>query len=750
MIHLSRPRQSPENLQSLAVDGLRDRVRSFYARAERSRRQERADFPLLPRTVFAKVMRDMLAYSYGKCAYCESPIEFPGSASLDRYRPKAGAIGFDGKFSTEHYWWLAYEWENLLPACTKCNKFKGAKFPVEGSRAATTAAADELQTESRLLLDPCYDAPYEHLQFNDRGLAMASSPSGDVTIATLELNRSELIASRGKVVRELRSAIAQIKWNSAALDEWIAWGANRESAHLPAAEATPWQTAFARIAQLASPERPWSAAAAAILDHGPEAILLGVVKSEPVSAATWAAAPSDIPRLARAVEPEAALGPSVGSRSSHGRAIAKKAQSLRSRVVTRIAVHNFRGIADLDMRIDYESGRGAPWTILLGENAAGKSSILQAVVLALIDEGDDTAIAATPRQVLKKGTSTGWVRVWLDESTVPRSLVFNSRSRRFRRSGPPYANVLLGYGATRLLPRKYTRRAKARVRLNNMFDPFSPLLDANRWLGALDARTFDYVARALKDVLDLPPLSTLKRVRRDKLPGVRLKLFGVDLTLDDLSDGYQSVLGLTCDIIAGLHVTSSGALEAAEGLVVIDELGAHLHPRWRMRIVRSLRTAFPRVQFIASTHDPLCLRGLENGEAIVLKRTSRRRIYVVPDLPPIKGMRVDQILTSEYFGLESSMDPDVERKFRSLYRLLAKRVVTSADEGRIAALREELAPFEVHGATRRERRLLELIDKELAASDEQADPQKRHAIRASTDLMVADMNRRLAAGESIT
>ena len=84
-----------------------------------------------------------------------------------------------------------------------------------------------------------------------------------------------------------------------------------------------------------------------------------------------------------------------------------------------------------------------------------------------------------------------------------------------------------------------------------MFDPFHPLLDANHWLGKLEKRSFDFVARALRDVwtcLAVPRFDGRSRKER----GVRLKQYGADLTLEDLSDGYQSVLGLTCDIIACL------------------------------------------------------------------------------------------------------------------------------------------------------------------------------------------------------
>lgn len=741
MIRLARPSDVPAYLQSDPVNGFRSKVKAFFSRAEQSRRQERPDFPLFPKPLFEQLLRDIFALSHGKCAYCESPIDVPFTASLDRYRPKAGALGIDGVYSTEHYWWLAYTWENIYPACAKCNKFKGGKFPVRGTRAPREASPTQLAAEKRLLVDPFSDDPRQHLKFLEDGSVVPSSSEGDVTIATFELNRTDLLQSRRRVAVAIAAKLARIRWTSSALSDWLAWSTLRShpDQYTPPGDEPPPRTPFGAIAQLASPDKPWSAVAAALLERGPDRSP-ATTSSPAAPTRAKAAARKSGKTATRTARPAQETTPESFGRTAHERKLSAKAQLLRSRAVTRVAIHNFRGIRDLDLTIDYEKGDGAPWTILLGENAAGKSSILQAIALTLIDASAGAASATTPRQVLRKGTSDGWVRVWLDEATEPRSLVFNKRSSRFKWSGPAFSSVLLGYGATRLLPRGSFRQDRGSVRLDNMFDPFRPLLDANHWLGTLDEESFDYVARALKDVLDLPRASRLKAVRRKGTRGVTLRLFGDDLSLEDLSDGYQSVLGLTCDIIAGLHASSKGALEAAEGLVVLDELGAHLHPRWRMRIVESLRTAFRRVQFIASTHDPLCLRGLENGEAVVLRRTSRRRIYVVPDLPPIKGMRVDEILTSEYFGLESTMDPTIERKYREMYRLLALREPTSKQEERIAVLREELAPFDVPGTTRRERRLLEIIDKELAETDEEPNPEKRRAIKGNTDRLVADLN----------
>ena len=122
---------------------------------------------------------------------------------------------------------------------------------------------------------------------------------------------------------------------------------------------------------------------------------------------------------------------------------------------------------------------------MLGENGAGKSSILQAVALTLLND-DANIPSVDPRQVLRKGSASGHVRVWFHASDVPRELQFRRGARRFIRKGPRYYGALLAFGATRLLPNNRSAPKPATVRVENLFDPFFPLMDASHWLGGLD------------------------------------------------------------------------------------------------------------------------------------------------------------------------------------------------------------------------------------------------------------------------
>jgi hypothetical protein len=100
-------------------------------------------------------------------------------------------------------------------------------------------------------------------------------------------------------------------------------------------------------------------------------------------------------------------------------------------------------------------------------------------------------------------------------------------------------------------------------------------------------------------------------------------------------------------------------------------------------------------------------------------------------------MRVDQLLTSEYFGLYFTIDPQIEAEFNEYYRLLALRNRSQVQRQRLAELEKKLAPIDLPGTTRRERMLLKVIDKYLAEGERHADPSVRAALRGSTERTLA-------------
>ncbi|WP_422138504.1 AAA family ATPase [Endozoicomonas sp. ALC020] len=93
-------------------------------------------------------------------------------------------------------------------------------------------------------------------------------------------------------------------------------------------------------------------------------------------------------------------------------------------------------------------------------------------------------------------------------------------------------------------------------------------------------------------------------------------------SFDNLSDGYRNTLAIVADIAhrAGRlnpHLMDRAPLETP-GIVLIDEVDLHLHPKWQRRVLNDLREAFPKVQFIVTTHSPFIIQSLRPGEVIDL------------------------------------------------------------------------------------------------------------------------------------
>jgi hypothetical protein len=298
--------------------------------------------------------------------------------------------------------------------------------------------------------------------------------------------------------------------------------------------------------------------------------------------------------------------------------------------------------------------------------------------------------------------------------------------------------LLLGYGATRLLPRDRaaTPAPEAVERVDNLFNPFVPIGDTTSWLLSLDRRRFDAVSRSLKTLLMLD--DEYRFIRNRRRGRVEVEGDGDRIPLAQLSDGNQSIVALATDVMM-VMLSRWPTVDVAEGIVLVDELGSHLHPQWRMQIVPLLRAAFPRVQCIASTHDPLCLRGLGDGEVAVLRKEPDIGVYSVTDLPSIRGLRVDQLLTSEFFGLSSTVDPELDRIFRRYYELKTKRKLLVRERREMEELRAQLDEHQVLGTTRRERLMLEAADDFLAQERHIESDVEREELREDTKAKIREI-----------
>jgi predicted ATP-binding protein involved in virulence len=93
-------------------------------------------------------------------------------------------------------------------------------------------------------------------------------------------------------------------------------------------------------------------------------------------------------------------------------------------------------------------------------------------------------------------------------------------------------------------------------------------------------------------------------------------------TFSELSDGYRNVVAIAADLAVKAAMLNpqlaEKALEMTPGVVLIDELDLHLHPKWQRRVIGDLRRTFPLVQFICTTHSPFLIQSLRSGEELIV------------------------------------------------------------------------------------------------------------------------------------
>jgi uncharacterized protein (TIGR02646 family) len=169
-------------------------------------------------SLYKRMKEELFRLYHGKCAYCESPLRLSSWDQLDHFRPKNEVldehkrmvcIDRAGKPHTGYYW-LAYEWTNLLPSCAVCNQRKGAIFPVlPGSVHAKRPGKES--GEKPILIHPIRDDPACHLEYvPTTGFLKSKTPRGKGCIDLLYLNREELVNERRAAYRACIELLADL------------------------------------------------------------------------------------------------------------------------------------------------------------------------------------------------------------------------------------------------------------------------------------------------------------------------------------------------------------------------------------------------------------------------------------------------------------------------------------------------------------------------------------------------------------
>lgn len=193
-------------------------------------------------------------------------------------------------------------------------------------------------------------------------------------------------------------------------------------------------------------------------------------------------------------------------------------------------------------------------------------------------------------------------------------------------------------------------------------------------------RMLQVVRRAIEQFVDQKyknphiDIHPLRFVLDEYVNGVKKR----ELRLEQFSDGYKIIIAMVADIASRMAEGNPGLdnpLEAS-GIILIDEIDLHLHPRWQREILRKFQEVFPHVQFIVTTHSPIILQGASDiAQVVILDGVSFRSCK-----DDFENYDICQILLSELFGLESVQAPIYDHDIKEQEELLKRYGHLSKDE----------------------------------------------------------------------
>ncbi len=346
--------------------------------------------------------------------------------------------------------------------------------------------------------------------------------------------------------------------------------------------------------------------------------------------------------------------------------------------------------------------------LVLGANGLGKTTLLKAAALgalgpAVTDSGiyayklirrepDGSARARPEKAVIEAvftpheqdGAPPGLERIeshvtitrrgdleslrWTHGDEKPWQPIFSSTSDAF---------FFLGYGATRRVEKKDRvdpggRRSSsfARVqRVQSLFEEAHSLIPLNAWLPEFKSGNPGRFKQAVNLVNRL--MGKGHYTFEGELDDEGEHLFerkGLKVPFPALSDGYRAFLGWIGDLLHHVCATcpSGKKLVDNKGIVMVDEIDLHIHPKWQMTVLSTIARSLPNIQFIVTSHSPLLVGSLEWMNMVVMAPGQRQSSKAKRIESAVHGLDADQVLLTDYFGLKSTRAPGKERTLKNL------------------------------------------------------------------------------------
>jgi len=345
--------------------------------------------------------------------------------------------------------------------------------------------------------------------------------------------------------------------------------------------------------------------------------------------------------------------------------------------IDNINIKDFFSIKDLKL----ENLKDKKEIYILGENGDGKTLLLQAIAISL------KGVQKDGQERFREIQDTFNLGILNSDNTLYTSIEDNI-----------YKN-LFAYGSNR---NNNCQIKEDEVGYLTLFDNSLDLKDPIKWLQFLD-----YSEN--KDEDNIISVSQAKQLIKDILNSdVEIEINPSEVTFtekgsivefDRLSAGYKGVVTIICDMLVRLsenqpYVTN---VKDYQGIVLIDEVELHLHPKWKYNFMKKLRDIFPLIQFIVTTHSPTVILGASK-EAVFYKIYKDEGEVCISNQIKNEGYTNNSLISSPLFDLKSITSRNYDKKvssddfiYEKIHKVVSKRIENNIniDEDEILKLIDE-------------------------------------------------------------
>ena len=381
-----------------------------------------------------------------------------------------------------------------------------------------------------------------------------------------------------------------------------------------------------------------------------------------------------------------------------------------------LSIKNFKcfGQAELELQFPGRGGAGVSKidnvNLILGDNGGGKSSVLRALAIAvlapILPESGFVPHRLVRRPLKRVPSLTGKIHIVgvpgegeaMSTSELDLQAELSIRTTRSSldkllavqgthvlpaleyEDSPAF--FIVGYGATRRVesgdhsPSSARRSRGLRYqRISSLFEDHVALQPLQSWLPRLKrrARLFAEAVELIDDVLpDNIGFNGRLSVEDDDEQYV-FEHNGIPTPLSSLSDGYKAFIGWVSDLVGNLaSVAPSGkGLREIAGIVLVDEIDLHLHPAWQRSVIPMLSKAFPKLQFVFTSHSPIVASTVMRENVFVTDTAEDGTATIKQLQEHVFGRSPEDLLLSGYFGLLSTRPEDFAASARELFKRAA-------------------------------------------------------------------------------